>query len=115
MSGDTYGNSLRVCGGCSAWLLVVDTTSPTMHCAKCLSKMTPFAQWAADLKASDLVYLQPSAAWRSLSRMQYVIIERDDDALIVQPLGFPDVRVQTEIAQCADHDVTPWRNPHALY
>lgn len=112
---DTYGNSLRVCGSCSAWLLTGDADTPTVHCNKCRAKQTPWDVWAAALKANDLVFLYPYAAWRGLSRSQYVIVDRDGDTLTVQVLGIPDSRKTVHISDCAQQDVTPWRAKVALY
>lgn len=109
-----YGNTLRVCGGCSAWLLVVDTITPTIYCAKCYAKKTPFQKWADALKPGDTVFLQPGVALPNLGRSQYVILVRDGDVLDLQVLGCPNLKVRTTVAQTAQEDVTPWRS-FALY
>ena len=105
-----YGSSLRVCGGCSACLLVVDTTTPTVYCSKCHARKTPFQQWADNLKVGDTVFLQPGVALPNLGRSRYLILARDGDNLDLQVLGCPNLKVSTTIAQTAPEDVTPWRS-----
>lgn len=112
---DTYGNSLRVCGSCSAWILTVDGSTPTVHCSKCRAKQTPWDAWAAALKTGDRVFLQPYAAWRGLSRSQHLVVGRDGDTLTVQVLGIPDSRKTVHVADCAQQDVTPWQTTGATY
>lgn len=111
----SYGNSLRVCGSCSAWLLTTDATTPTVHCSKCRSKQTPWDVWAAGLEPGKCVYLYPYAAWRGLSRSRYLIVARDGDDLTVQVLGIPDSRMTVHISTCAQQDMTPWQSKGALY
>lgn len=112
---DTYGNSLRACGGCSAFILCVDEVTPTVWCPKCLAKKTPFNRWAAGLKAGDYVFLQPGCTRSPLyARSRHVIIERDADMLIVQPIGCPDGRVSVHVGNTAEHDVVPWTS-RSLY
>lgn len=105
-----YGNGLRICGDCSIWLLVVDTTTPTVYCAKCYAKKTPFQQWVDNLKVGDTVFLQPGVAPPNLGRSRYLILARDGDNLDLQPLGCPGLKVSTTTAQTAPEDVTPWRS-----
>lgn len=112
---DTYGNTLRVCGSCSAWLLTADAHTPTVHCNKCRAKQTPHDAWEAALKPGDRVFLYPYAAWRGLSRSEYLVIARDGDDLTVQVLGIPESRMPVHISACAQQDVTPWPTTGALY
>jgi hypothetical protein len=112
---ETYGNSLRVCGSCSAWLLTVDADTPTVHCNKCRAAQPDWNTWAAALRPNDLVFLYPYAAWRRLSRSRYLIVARDGDQLTVQVLGIPDSRMTVHISTCTQQDVTPWRAEGALY
>lgn len=108
------GNSLRSCAGCAGHLLTNDTRSQSVFCARCRPKyVTPFAEWAAALKPGDRVYVQPYAAWRGLSRSEYVIIARDGDRLTMQVLGIPE-SLQILIAHCGQHDLTPRRTTGAI-
>lgn len=109
MSTSSYGNNLRVCGSCSAWILTVDGDTPTVLCNKCRAKQTPWEVWVAELKTGDRVFLYPYAAWRGLSRSEYLIVDRDGDELTVQVLGIPASRMTVHISCCAQQDVTPWR------
>lgn len=115
MTASTYGNSLRICGSCSAWLLTIDATTPTVHCNKCRAQQTPWEAWAAALAAGDRVYLYPYAAWRGLSRSEYLVVARDGDELTVQVLGIPASRTVVHISACAQQDMTPWQTRGAAY
>lgn len=112
---DAYGNSLRICGSCSAWLLTVDADTPTVHCTKCRADQPTWDEWAAALKTNDEVFLYPYAAWRGLSRSKYLVVHRDGDQLTVQVLGIPASRMTVHISTCTQQDVTPWRAEGALY
>lgn len=112
---DSYGNTLRVCGSCSAWLLTVDGSTPTVFCNKCRAKQPAWDTWAAALAIGDTVYVQPYAAWKGLSRSEYLIVDRNGDDLKVQVLGIPESLTAVHIADCAQQDVTPWRAKGAMY
>jgi len=115
MNADTHGNSLRICGGCSAFLLSTDEVTPTVICGKCRAKRPSFGEWADALKDGDRVYLQPGCTKSPMwARAAHVIMERDGDMLDVQPIGCPNGRIKVHIGNVADHDVTPWRG-YALY
>ncbi len=80
------------------------------YCARCQPARPPFAEWAASLTCNSTVFLQPYAAWRGLSHSTYLVLDRDGDTLTVQMIGIPASRMQVDVAQCADHDVTPRRD-----
>lgn len=111
---DGYGNSPRVCGGCSAWILIMEANLPTVFCQKCQAKQPSFKDWAASVKPDDLVYVQPYEAWRGMTHSRYLVTARSGDMLTVQLLGIPESSRQVHIGNCAPQDVTPWRNK-AMY
>lgn len=105
---------LRCCSYCSAFLITVDGSTPSISCAKCRRRAgkwgmppLPYADWAPLVKAGDRVFLQPYVAWRGLSRSEYLVTARDGDVLTVQLIGVPESSRQVEIAHCAAQDVTP--------
>lgn len=104
-------DSLRSCAGCAAHILVAaDTTSQMTFCAKCRSKrVRPHNDWVAALKAGDHVYVQPTIAWRGMSRSKYLIVARDGDQVTIQLIGSPQSRRTTTTAQLGQHDLTPIR------
>lgn len=103
-------NLLRSCAGCSAALLTNDGRSERVWCGPCRARyVKPFDEWNAGLKVGDRVYVQPSATIPNFSRSEHIIIERDGDRLVLQPLGWPGKRVETTVQQCGQHDLTPRR------
>lgn len=112
---ETYGNRLRLCGACSAWLLMdVDGGTPTVYCRKCQAKRPTWDQWAEALKPGDSVYLYKYAAWRGMCRSQYVITERDGRSLTVQLIGIPESRMAVDVTCCTQEDMNAWNNK-AMY
>jgi hypothetical protein len=103
-------NLLRSCAGCSAHILTNDGRSQYAWCLKCRKKhVKPWAQFVADLKPQDRVYVQPSAAWRGLSHSEYVIVEidRERQTVVAQVLGIPESRQTIGISQLGQLDMTP--------
>lgn len=101
-------NKLRSCAGCSAHILVEDGRSQMVFCGRCRPKcVTPFDEWAAGIAEGSSVYVQPYATLPGFSRCEHIVIERDGDRLVLQPLGWPGKRIETTIGQCGQHDMTP--------
>jgi hypothetical protein len=109
MTISSYGGSLRACGDCSAFLLVIDTATPTVYCSKCQAKQPSGDAWAASLKRGERVYLYPYAAWQGLSHSEYLVLGRDGDDLEVQLLGIPSSRMTVHLSACSPRDMTPRR------
>lgn len=97
-------NLLRSCAGCSAHLLVNDGVSDKAWCPKCRPKyVKPFEEWAASLAVRDLVYVQPSVT--RYPTAEHIIMARDGEKVILQPLGLPGVLIETTIGQLGQHSM----------
>lgn len=101
------GSYLRCCAICSAHILTSDNYSINAYCAAHQPARQDFNTWAAGLQKGDRVFLQPYAAWRGLSHSEYLIVDRTEDTLTVQLIGYPESRMEVGVAHCARNDVTP--------
>jgi hypothetical protein len=100
----------RGCSGCNTSVSSYDGTSENVWCATCRPKyVQPFDQWAAEIGPKSRVYVQPSVAWRGLSRSEYLVTARDGDRVTVQLIGVPESSITVHIGQCGQHDMTPRR------
>jgi hypothetical protein len=80
-----------------------------VYCGPCAARQQPIAEWAAELKAGDHVFVQPYAAWRGLSHSKCLIVDRVDDVLTVQIVGLPQSRLDVHVNHCGPRNLTPLR------
>lgn len=103
------GTPLRACGGCGGSFLG-DNRNEIWFCPKCTAKLPPFNPRPYRVIQADGGDATDQTCRRYGDAREWVVCDRQGDAVTVKPLGFPDgYRETVNIAQLRPAYYTPGR------